>query len=303
MRKWNEVTNQRRYLPPLGWLVAFESAARRNSVTAAATELALSQGAVSRQIQKLEQQLGVPLFFRVKRRLSLTPQGRAYLVAVRDAVNQIASATVNLSTNPQGGALELAILPAFGTHWIAPQIAGFLAINPGVTLNLSTRTLPFDFSQENLHAAIHFGRDDWPDTSSLKLMEETTVPVVAPMLLANAQSAKPSDLFGVPLLALRTRPDAWGWWFQQQGEAVTPEPGMRFDQFATMIQAVLGGLGAALLPRYLVTNELADERLIVLEQMKPTSLGSYFLVWPRDLSEYPPLAAFRNWISELEFRA
>jgi LysR family glycine cleavage system transcriptional activator len=303
MSNWNDMTNQRRFLPPLGWLVAFESTARRNSVTAAAAELDLSQGAVSRQIQKLEEQLGVPLFFRVKKRLSLTPQGGAYLDSVRDAVNQIASATVNLSTNPDGGALELAILPAFGTHWLAPRLAEFMALSPGVTLNLSTRTVPFDFSQDDLHAAIHFGHDDWPDTQSLKLMEEATVPVVSPSLIADPYSAQAQHLLDVPLLTLRTRPDAWTWWFAQQGQTTMPEPGMRFDQFATMLQAVLAGLGAALMPRYLVASDLKAGRLVALEQMKPTSLGSYFLVWPGDLSEYPPLAAFREWIASLDFRS
>ena len=142
MLKWNEVSIPRRFLPPFVWLASFEAVARRGSVTEAAHELNLTQGAVSRHIQKLEQQIGVQLFERDKQRLHLTGAGKSYAEEVHQGISLITNAGVKLRTNPNGGALNLAVLPAFGTHWLAPRLADFIAQYPGVTVNFSTRTRP-----------------------------------------------------------------------------------------------------------------------------------------------------------------
>ncbi len=286
----------RRFLPSLSWLTAFEAVARRNSVTQAAAELDLSQGAVSRQIQKLENMLGMELFIREKKRLILTPSGASYAKEVREAIGQISNATIKIHSNPDGGVLELSILPAFGTHWLAPRLPGFLAANPGITINLSTRTVPFDFTQERFHAAIHFGSDDWAGTETIKLMDEEVVPVVSPDLIANAEFLVPLDLVSLPLLHLETRPNGWAQWFQAQGLAGVKSGGMGFDQFATMSKAASHGIGVALLPRYLAEENLENGRFVTLENTQTTSIGAYYLVWPKSHSTYPPLLAFRKWI-------
>ncbi len=288
---------QRRFLPPLPWLSAFEAVARLGSVTQAAAELNLSQGAVSRQVQKLETQLGIELFQRVKKRLVLTPAGQTYSTDIRHAISTITNATIRAATNPKGGVLELSILPAFGTNWLAPRLPGFLAANPGITLNLSTRVVPFDFAHERFHAAIHFGRTDWPGAEALKLMEEDLVPVIAPGLLP--ENAKACDLARLPLLHLETRRKAWARWFSAQNIQEAPPSSMVFDQFATMEQAAVAGIGAALLPRYLAQSDLDTGRLVTLANTHPTSLGAYYLVWPPSAATYPPLVAFREWIGKL----
>lgn len=287
---------QRRYLPPLPWLVAFETVARLGSVTEAAHALDLSQGAVSRQILKLEGLLQSQLFLRVKKRLILTPQGAAYAEQVRGAIDRIANASINLATNPEGGALELAILPTFGAHWLAPRLAEFVAAYPGVTLNLTTRTVPFDFTTERFHAAIHFGRDDWPGAGSKKLMDEVIVPVISPGLVSGRTVAGLDEIRELLLLRLRTRQNAWPEWFEAQGQPLARDSGMEFDQFATMLQAVLGGVGAALMPNYLVEADLKAGRLATVANARPTSQGAYFLVWPETMADYPPLVAFRDWL-------
>lgn len=287
---------QRRYLPPLPWLVAFETVARLGSVTEAAAVLDLSQGAVSRQILKLEELLESQLFLRVKKRLILTPQGATYAEQIRDAIERITNSTINLATNPDGGTLELAILPAFGAHWLAPRLAEFVAAHPGVTLNLTTRISPFDFGKERFHAAIHFGRDDWPGTGSKKLMDEVTVPVVSPRLVGGRTIAGIEEVRDLLLLRLRTRQNAWPQWFEAQGQALTRDSGMEFDQFATMLQAVLGGVGAALMPNYLVEADLKAGRLATVANARPTILGANYLVWPEAIADYPPLVAFREWL-------
>lgn len=291
------MSHPRRFSPSISWLIAFESVARLQSVTDAAAELALSQGAVSRQIQKLEKQIGTDLFVRTKKRLTLSAAGAAYAIDVREALKLIQSATIQVQSNPEGGTLNLSILPAFGTYWLAPRLPGFLAANPGVTVNLSTRTEPFDFAQERFHAALHFGQDNWPNTDAIRLMEEDVVPVVSADLGASVNLQGPGDLVHLPLLHLETRPDAWDAWFQQQDVVPTRGVGTVFDQFATMAKAVSVGIGAGLLPRYLVEKDLASGTLMVVPNAKPTRIGSYFMVWPKRAAHYPPLRAFRDWIA------
>src|SRR6478609_3312214 len=134
----------RRFLPSTALLSAFEAVSRTGSVTAAAKELDLTQSAVSRQIKTLEEQLGVELFIRERQTVRLTLAGDGYAREIREALRRISSASLNLRANPYGGTLNLAILPTFGTRWLAPRLGRFLSQNPGVTINLVTRLSPFD---------------------------------------------------------------------------------------------------------------------------------------------------------------
>lgn len=299
MRKWNDMNISRRFLPSIAWLAAFEAVARRGSVTEAAGELSLSQSAVTRQIQKLEENLAAQLFVRDKKKLVLTASGASYAQDVRTALGMIANATVKLQSNPEGGTLELSILPAFGTHWLAPRLPGFFAACPGITINLSTRIKPFDFSTQRFHAAIHHGRDDWAGTDALKLLEEETVPVGAPELFARSRVSGPVDLRNVALLHLQTRPNAWSDWFALQGLDGRSARGMGFDQFAPMARAAISGLGVALLPRFIAQRDLDAGRLVAVQGAKPVHIGAYYLVWPKARADYPPLVSFRNWLGSL----
>jgi len=292
----NGMINARRYLPPLPWLSAFEAVARLGSVTRAAEELDLTQGAVSRQIAKLEARLGQHLFLRERQRLTLTPAGAAYARELRGALATIASATLSLVSNPKGGLLNLAILPAFGTYWLAPRLPRFMAAHPGVTVTLATRTHPFDFKAEAFHAAIHFGGRDWPGAGFLKLMEEKNVAVAAPALLETCRVETPADVAALPRLQIESRKGAWRRWFTAHGLAPDDRVAARFDQFATMIAAARQGLGAALVPRFLIGADLDSGALKALPHAAAGRFGSYYLAWPETGANYPPLVALRGWL-------
>lgn len=295
----------RRFAPPISCLTAFEAVARLGAVTDAARELDLTQSAVSRQIQKLETMVGTPLFHRDRKRLVLTEPGARYAEALRGALVQITNATIALQTNPDGGVLNLAILPSFGTHWLAPRLPGFMRAHSGITLNLSTRTAPFAFAGSGFHGAIHFGKRDWPGVDAVKLWDEEALAVVAPDLLAREAVKHPRDL---PRLALETRPEAWAQWDALHSDVDQPpvtqaQPAMVVDQFATMLRAAQAGLGVALMPDYLVAQALAEGSLVSLPGGGPVTIGAYYLVWPQagegaaaTGGTYPALAAFRDWL-------
>ena len=286
----------RRLLPSISLLMAFESVIRTGSTLAAAHDLSLTQGAVSRLIQNLEAQLGVQLFRREGRRLVPSDNALAYARDVAKAMDLISRASMRVRSAPGGGTLALSILPTFGTRWLAPRLPGFLAAHPGVTINLGTRLRPFDFAEEGFDAAIHFGAETWPDAGFAKLFDERMVACAAPGFLASHPVNAAADLIGLPLLQLETRPNAWADWLQYHGVSGSAPLGMLFDQFAPMIQSAIYGMGVALLPEFLAKAELADGRLVDAWGGPVPSRGSYYLVWPHSAEAYPPLLAFRDWL-------
>ncbi|HEX8047972.1 LysR family transcriptional regulator [Rhizobium sp.] len=286
----------RRFLPSLSLLSAFEAAARTGSVTVAARELDLTQSAVSRQIKALEEQLGVELFVRERQTIRLTLAGDSYAREIREALRRISSASLDLRANPNGGTLNVAILPTFGTRWLAPRLGDFLATNPGITINLVTRLSPFDFRLDSIDAAIHFGHPHWPGAELAFLMSERTVPACSPDFLARHRLVEPADFLQVPLLHLTTRPDAWEKWLAANGAPASGVRGMLFDQFATAAQAAISGLGVALLPTFLIQEELKRGELVAASSNEQESDERYYLVCPFERLAYPPLVRFREWI-------
>ncbi|HBF28479.1 LysR family transcriptional regulator [Rhizobium sp.] len=286
----------RRFLPSLHLLSAFEAAARTGSVTAAARELNLTQSAVSRQIKALEEQLGVELFHRERQTIQLTAGGNIYARDIRDALRIISTASLTLKANPFGGTLNLAILPTFGTRWLAPRLPTFLTQHPGITINLVTKISYFDFRLEKVDAAIHFGRAEWDGAEMALLRSETVVPACSPALRSQYDFQSPRDLLQAPMLHLTTRPDAWERWMEQNGIEADRLHGMLFDQFATASQAAMAGLGVALLPEFLIEEELTSGKLVKAIDLPMKSAESYFLVWPNERAAHPPLHAFREWI-------
>lgn len=289
------MSSPRRFLPSISALMCFEAVARLGSATAAATELSLTQSAVSRQLKALEEQLGVALMARRGRHLGLTARGETYVSEVRDVLKRLTRASVAIRTDSDGDTLNLSILPAFGMHWLAPRLGGFAGDHPEVTINLSTRLAPFDFRSTQFDAAIHFGREDWPGVRYLPLMPETVVAVCSPSLIP-APLDDPRGILRHDLLHLETRPRGWARWLHGLRIETALPPGMVFDQFSTMAQAAIHGLGVALLPTFFATPYLENGQLVLASPHTSQSIGSYFLVWPEAGTESRALQAFRSWL-------
>jgi len=290
---------QGRLIPSTSMLRAFDSAARSGSFTAAADELKLTQGAISRQVGALEAQLEVALFSRVCKTIQLTEAGRAYAQEIHQALQTIRTASLTAMTSPLTGTLNLAILPTFGTRWLMPRFPSFLERNPDITVNFVTRLSPFDFRNENLHAAIHYGSPDWLDTERTFLMGEEAFPVCSPRFMREHAPHTPGQVAELPLLQLSSRANAWDVWFQNAGIIPPRAQGMVFEQLSIIAQAAVAGLGVALLPRFLIQSELErGELLIIIDRPLQDSSG-YYLVTPVEKSGYAPVVALRNWLLEM----
>lgn len=291
----------RRMIPSTLALVAFDAAARHQSFSRAGDELHHTQSAICRQIQGLEDFLGVRLFHRAKRRVTLTDAGQAYWVRIRSHLAALEQDTLDLmSRQGKGGVVELAVLPTFATKWLIPRMPAFQQAHPDVVLNLTTRTRPFLFEDSGFDAAIHFGDPVWPGAQSELLMPEEVVPVCSPALRPAGVDFNhdPAALADYPLLHQTTRPESWRAWFDAHGvDAPQAMRGPRFELFSMLIQAATVGLGVALTPKLFVEEELAQGSLVALAN---PMMGDkhYYLVFPERKAESESLGVFRQWLQQ-----
>ncbi|MEZ5910804.1 MAG: LysR family transcriptional regulator [Paracoccaceae bacterium] len=296
--------NQRRYLPTYAVLRSFEAAARHQSFTLAAEELSLSQGAISRQVKELEQTIGTALFRRVGRGVRLTEAGFNFAQSLAQDLENIRQ-TVSRAIAAGSGhsVLRVSVLPTFGNRWLVPRLEDFTRRNPEVSLSLATRVRPFDLARERFDLAIHFGQEDWPDARMTHLCHETLLAIAAPEFAKRHSITSAAALSEAPLLHLETRPRAWADWFHAAG--ITDRdvyPGMQFDQFSMIITAARHGLGAGLVPSYLIEEELSGGALVQLDPAVTRTRNSYFIATPEGIDN-PAAAAFAHWLSEQVSRA
>jgi LysR family glycine cleavage system transcriptional activator len=285
----------RRYVPSLSALQAFEAAARHLSFTRAAKELNVTQSAISRHVLALEEQLGFPLFQRAKQRVSLTEAGQSYLPEVRNCLDRLEASTTQILTYRRGGGvLNLAILPTFGTKWLMPRLPNFCEQNPGIVINFFTRTDPFEFSGSDIDAAIYFGTPAWPNIHAEHLIGETLIPVCSPKLAKPGVS--PGALMRHRLLRLLPLPQAWPQWFEAAGiDDVQIGNSLGFEHFSMCIEAAISGLGVALMPDFLIVEDIRAGRLCVPHPRTIRTELAYFLIYPNSKHSLPTVRSFRDW--------
>jgi DNA-binding transcriptional LysR family regulator len=292
----------RRRLPSTQALICFEAAARHESYTRAAQELALTQSAVSRQITALEDFLGMALFRRTRHGVALTPAGADYARQTARQLDSMERDTLDaMARQGVGGSLQLAAVPTFATRWLIPRLPHFARRQPDITVHIETRTRPFLFNDTPFDAAIYAGTPvqaaNWAGTRSVLLLNEDVVPVCSPALLGTKAQLSPAAVARMPLLQQSTRPDGWHQWFDaQKVDAPRARSGPRYELFSMIAVAAAHGLGVALMPRMLIEPELARGELAVACDRPLRAERSYFLVTPASADERPALAAFREWL-------
>ncbi|MDT8991291.1 LysR substrate-binding domain-containing protein [Curvibacter sp. APW13] len=292
----------RRKIPSLQALACFEAAARHESYTRAAQELALTQGAVSRQITALEEFLGQTLFRRTRHGVALTERGRDYCAQVAPRLQGLEQDTLDaMSPQGSGGTLHLAAVPTFATRWLIPRLPQFHAAHPDITVHIDTRTRPFLFADSGFDCALFAGTPEqisaWAGTRATRLLPEVVVPVCSPALLGGTAERTPAELATLPLLQQSTRPNAWRAWFEACGISVeTALSGPRFEQFSMTAAAAVCGMGVALVPRLLVQGELQRGELVVACDIALPEDRAVYLMQPERGDARPALGVFTQWL-------
>ncbi|EPC00059.1 LysR family transcriptional regulator [Litchfieldella anticariensis FP35 = DSM 16096] len=276
----------------------FEASARHLSFTRAAEELNLTQSAVSKQVAQLEATLEHKLFRRVRKRLQLTPEGSLYLTEARKILAQVEMSTrYMLSYGGESEVLNVTTLPTFGARWLIPRLNGFRYSHPGIYLNITNRVEPFDMDKERVDVAFFYGHGAWPKTECIKILDEDVVPVCSPTIVPQIPFDDPLQLTQLVLLQSATRPEAWHDWFEAQGYYTEHSyHGPRFDTFYMAIRAAQAGCGVALIPRFLVTEELEEGKLIIPWHFSLRSPDAYYMACPENMGEVAKVKNFMEWI-------
>jgi LysR family glycine cleavage system transcriptional activator len=287
-------------LPSLNGLRAFEAAARHLSFTLAASELNVTQTAISHQIRRLEEELGIRLFVRQNRALALTPEARDYLPGVRAAFNDLRLATDRLLRKDDDKVLTVSTLASLAAKWLLPRLTDFQEQHPGIDVRITTSTSLVDFQRDNVDAAIRYGRGQWPGLRADWLMADELFPVCSPSLLRGDKPLRqPEDLKGYPLLhTSNANSDDWRLWLTAAGlpADIARQPGITFDMIFMTIQAAIDGIGVAMGRTSYVQDDIAKGRLVVPFKIALPADAGFYLVAPEGRREAPKLAAFRQWI-------
>jgi LysR family glycine cleavage system transcriptional activator len=287
-------------LPPLNALRAFEAAARHLSVKNAADELCVTPGAVSQMLKALELHLGVKLFQRVNRGIFLTDAGQAYLPPVRNAFRQIVEASRRITVSADTGILTVGVTTFFASAWLVPRLQAFQDANPDIDLQVVTSNALVDFTRDGVDIAIRHGLGRYPGLRSERIVAVEIVPVAAPTLVARfGAPTDPAALTRWPHVHDAER-KGWHLWFQAQGIDEIGNPrGPALDDSGLLLQAVLAGQGAGLLPAAMVALDIAEGRLVRLADIVLLEAFAYYLVYPESSHERPKVAAFRAWILDV----
>ncbi len=282
-------------LPPLNTLRVFEAAGRHLSFKAAAEELHVTPSAVSHAIQGLEDWLGVALFVRGTRGLSLSGAGTAYLPQVRQALDALARATEALPGRPARGALSISAAPTFALRWLIPRLPDFQKAHPDVAVTIDTAHRLVDFPRDGIDLAIRMGKGPWPDLYALKLVTEQLVPVASPAVAERLRG--PADLAGETLLHIVNVAEDWAAWSRAAGlDALDLSRGLRFDTIQHAMNAAVQGLGVAIGRKPLVDADLAGGALVELFGPAVPSTTAYWLVCGQESLARPEVVRFRDWI-------
>ncbi|OTG79430.1 LysR family transcriptional regulator [Acinetobacter sp. ANC 5054] len=304
----------RRNIPSLQSLICFESAAKHASYTHASQELFITQSAVSRQIQQLEEFLGVSLFSRTRHGVDLTEAGKQYAKSIKPFLQGLEKSTSDLMTHKGlGGTLKIGVVPTFATRWLLPKLHRLNAQHPEITLHLETSTKPFLFNDNIFDAAIFAGTEQqikhWPGIQAHFLMNESIVPVCSPTLIQQmfpeakldseyAYHLSPEQLIQLPLLQQTTRPMIWQEWFQAQKiQHEKPFAGQRHELFSMLAVAATHGMGMALIPKMLIESELKKKELVLASTQQLEGARKYYLIHSsHDIS--PMIVNFVEWMKQ-----
>jgi DNA-binding transcriptional LysR family regulator len=255
-----------RDLPPLNALRAFEATARLNSVSQAAEQLHVTHGAVSRQLKVLEEHLGVALFIKDGRGLKLTDAGVRLRDASGDAFDRLRMVCAELSQGSADAPFVLGCSGSLLARWFIPRLGRLNADLPDLRLHLSAGEGDLDPRRPGLDALLVFAEPPWPaDMQVFELASERIGPVLSPHFTryAQLQSAPIKALLGETLLQTTSRPQAWPSWAQQNGiEPKALTYGQGFEHLYYLLEAAVAGLGVAIAPEPLVTDDLRAGRLV-----------------------------------------
>lgn len=291
----------RRQIPSTTALLCFEAAARTENFAQAATQMNITQSALSRQIQLLEHDVKQLLFTRAKQRVTLTAAGRTLIAELSPQLEVLEAVLLKIRSHDSvDGALNIGTYPTLGSRWLMPKVIELSRHHPNITLNTITFLSNGDIDASLVDLAIAQGDPPWKGFRADLLMPETLV-VIANSDFPHHAITNPLELLDHRILQHMTRPDTWAIWLQSLGIDLPRRIiGPTFHQFEMLIDAVRGGHGIAIVPRILVDRELKSGALIKVHEHELTPPSAYYLLTPTVKVGIQKIERIRKWFLKSE---
>ncbi|EMD1678898.1 transcriptional regulator GcvA [Klebsiella variicola] len=288
-------------LPPLQTLRAFEATARLSSMTLAAAELHVTHGAISRQIRKLEEHLGLKLFFRLTRQIILTQEGAQYHRTVTRLLSELTIESERLRGRNPAKSIRVSTTVSFASKWLAPRLSRFRQRYPGFDIQLDVTDSNVDLNDGQVDAAIRYGLGHYRDASYERIFDETVTSVCSPGFLKEHNGlTEIKELSNCILLHEYRMLANWEAWFEMAGEknfCCHHGPLWTLGSMAT--EAAIRGEGVALGRSVLIADDVAAGRLVVpFPQYKLKAERGYDLVYRSDNQDSLKIRMLRQWLSE-----
>ena len=292
-----------RRIYPLNALRAYEASARHLSFVKASEELSVTPAAVSHQVKKLEEYLGLPLFRRRSRGLLLTESGQVLLTELREVFLRLDKAMERVIDSDSRGTVTLSVAPTFATMWLIPRLQKFYALQPDIDVRISTSLGLVDFQRDDYDAAIRLGSGQWFGLETIKLFDETVTPMCSPRLLEGPDALNhPDDLRKHVLLhnhSMDYDPEAptWDTWLKAAGASkVDASRGTHFSLPDHGLQASIDGAGVVLGWRTLAAPDIAAGRVVAPFDLVLPLGSSFYLAYPEAYAPRSNIAALRDWL-------
>jgi LysR family transcriptional regulator, glycine cleavage system transcriptional activator len=283
-------------LPPFFALRALEAAARHRSYSRAAEELAVTHGAVSQQIRRLEAELGARLFERRGNAMVPTPQAQRLAGEVTRALGVLSNAVADFAAAAVKDPLVVSLDPQFASRWLPSRLPRLLADHAGANLELRVEERRADFVTDGVDMAVRYGAGVWDGVEVRRLYSETLIPVLSPQLQAKLDLESPHCLLDAPLLHHGHRP--WALWFRAHGVEPPEVKGVVLDDSVMLLEAAAQGLGVALARSGLIEQDLRTGRLVKPFEVGVASELGMWVVWRADSRKLRRIEALRDWLCD-----
>lgn len=299
-------------MPPLNALKSFESAARHESFLKAAAELHVTPGAVSRLVKSLESHLGVELFIRSHRGVTITPEGRAFAQEVAEAFSRICHAADRVQQNVHDRGLSICCHPTFAVHWLIPRWVQFQAALPSAQINLKTTLAPELENTDDYDFVVKLGPDPDQQPSceagvvAERVLDVETFPICSPTFLRQHGGALSlDDIERYPLLYAQLRPQDWDRWLASAGRpAVSQPPALMFESLTLAYNAAVSGAGLAIGIRAFITDDIAAQRLVApFSHVRKSHMGFNIYFDARRAARSPRIGQIRRWMMQERAKA
>jgi LysR family glycine cleavage system transcriptional activator len=287
-----------RRIPPFAALRAFEAAARHGNLRRAGEELSLSVSAVSHQIKSLEDFLGIALFLRDNSKMTLTPDGRDYVVDLTQSLDLIANATARVEQHRQAGQLTVNLFPSLAALWLLPRLHSYRRLEPNVDVRVMTTMEAIDFRSGSIDIAIRYATVAPEGFRADVLFGEEAFPVCSPAYLEQMGGVgSDSDFSNWTLVTTDSAPREWEEWFESSGfTGKRPRHRVDFDSRSLALEAAADSLGIVMGRTPFVDRALASGRLIRPFGQRVTTGYFYFLVVPERSLRIQAVTSFRKWL-------